>query len=286
MFTVDGKRIARVFPRKTAATPQDDLVFTAMYPPILSLPEIDEVHISVVFTWDIPKAERMAKEWEMVGVPVKIGGPAFNTPGGDFIPGLYLERGRVITSRGCHNRCWFCSVPKREGYQLRELPIKDGYHIMDDNLLACSDKHIRDVFAMLERQEEKPIFTGGLESALLKPWHAAELKRLKTKRMYFAYDKADEYEPLVEAGKILQQAGFTIASHVMCCYVLVGYKGDTFAAAEKRMLKVIDAGFVPYAMLYRDDTGDYDTAWRSFQRTWIQPPIVMSKIKEYVKCTP
>lgn len=78
-------KIARVFPRKTAATPYDDLVFFDS-PLMLSLPEIDEVHISVAFTYDRRKAEDLAFQWEIVGVPVKIGGPAYNDPAeGDFI---------------------------------------------------------------------------------------------------------------------------------------------------------------------------------------------------------
>ena len=34
-------------------------------------------------------------------------------------------------SHGCHNHCWFCSVPKLEG-SLRELPISDGWILLDD----------------------------------------------------------------------------------------------------------------------------------------------------------
>lgn len=49
-----------------------------------------------------------------------------------------------------------------------ELPITDGYNVLDDNLLACSEKHIHDVFDMLKRQKEKPIFTGGIEAKILK----------------------------------------------------------------------------------------------------------------------
>ena len=41
-------KIARVFPRKTAATPDDPLAFFGL-PPMLALPEIDEVHVSVTF---------------------------------------------------------------------------------------------------------------------------------------------------------------------------------------------------------------------------------------------
>jgi hypothetical protein len=48
-------RIARVFPRRTKATPTDDLVFTDCPP--MFMPEIDEVHISVAFTYDMKRAE-------------------------------------------------------------------------------------------------------------------------------------------------------------------------------------------------------------------------------------
>lgn len=85
-------RIARVFPRRTKATPDDPLAFTGP-PPFLDLPEIDEVHISATWTYDKPLAEELAYQWEMVGVPVIVGGPAYDDPGGEFTPGLYLKRG-------------------------------------------------------------------------------------------------------------------------------------------------------------------------------------------------
>lgn len=272
-------RIARVFPRRTAATPTDDLAFIDCNPPILAMPEVDEVHVSVAFTWDMPRAEQLAREWEMVGVPVTIGGPALNEPGGDFVPGRYLKPGYVITSRGCPNRCWFCAVPKREGYKLRELPITSGWNVLDDNLLACSEAHIRAVFDMLAQQPERPIFTGGLEAKILKPWHCDMLKKVKAMRMYFAYDTPDDYEPLAQAGKMLRAAGFTAQSHTACCYVLIGYPRDTMAEAEKRMHQTMDAGFVPYAMLYRDAIGKVDSEWRRFQRAWVRPEIIFAKSK-------
>lgn len=50
-------RIARVFPRKTKATPDDSFVFTTPSPK--TLPDIDEVHISVTFTYDLEKPEKL-----------------------------------------------------------------------------------------------------------------------------------------------------------------------------------------------------------------------------------
>lgn len=274
---MNNKQIARVFPRRTRATPDDSLSFFT--PPSRDLQEIDEVHVSVTFTWDIPKAEQLAKEWESVGVPIRLGGAAYNQPGGKFQPGMYLKYGYVITSRGCPNRCWFCSVPAREGYQLRELPIREGYNILDDNLLACSNQHINSVFNMLSRQEHYPIFTGGLESRLLQPWHAKRMREIRTQRMYFAYDLPEDFEPLVYAGRMLRNAGYTAASHKMCCYVLIGYPGDTIQAAESRLVQTIQAGFMPYAMLYRDAKGLTEQSWRQFQREWCRPILVAKKFK-------
>lgn len=271
-------KIARVFPRKTAATPDDPLVFFGP-PPMLTLPEIDEVHVSVTFTYDREKAESLAYQWGMVGIPVKIGGPAYDDPAGEFTPGLYLKRGYTITSRGCNNQCWFCMASKREGC-LRELEIKDGWNILDNNLLQCSEKHIRAVFEMLKRQQHRPKFTGGLEAKELQPWHCELLKESRPERMYFAYDTPDDYEPLVEAGRMLMDAGFTPQSHVMACYNLIGYKFDTFDKAQARLEKTIKAGFMPYAMLYRDEKGHVDKERAKFQREWLRPAIVSKKFGE------
>ena len=271
--------IARVFPRITKATPCDEYTFYDF--PGMFLPEdITEVHISVAFTYDLAKAEQLGKEWEHIA-PVKIGGPAMNEPGGEFEPGMYLKPGYVITSRGCPNKCWFCSVWRREGQQIRELQVKEGNNILDDNLLACSDKHIKEVFAMLKRQKYgKPEFTGGLEAARLKDWHVDLFREVKPKEMFFAYDTLDDYEPLLEAGKKLLKAGFTTASHTLRAYVLIGSPKDTFDLASERLTDTIKAGFLPMAMLYRDKQGQVDTEWQKFQRVWARPAIVSQKIKE------
>ena len=84
-------KIARVFPRRTKATPDDPLAFTGP-PPRGGLLDIEEVHVSVAFTYDMEKACQLAEQWMKLGVPVHMGGPAFNMPGGDFVPGMYLKK--------------------------------------------------------------------------------------------------------------------------------------------------------------------------------------------------
>lgn len=280
-MNINGKEILRVFPRRTRATPDDPLAFTSgPTRAILNAGGFDEVHVSVTFTYDIPKAETLAKKWEKAGAPVRVGGPAYgDRMSPTFTPGLYMKRGYTFTSRGCPNHCAFCEVQKVAHGRIMELPITDGWNILDDNLLATSPEHFRAVMAMLKRQPERPIFTGGLEAAILKPWQAELIKSVSAKRLYCAYDTPDDYEPLVQAGRIFQEAGFTKTSHALCCYVLIGYRGDTFEKAEKRLIDTAKAGFVPYAMLYRDKAGATDEKWRAFQREWCRPMIVATKVR-------
>jgi hypothetical protein len=237
-------------------------------------PEIP-VMISVAFTWDLKEGQRLADSWSRYYRHVQLGGPAYNDPGGDFVPGLFLGRDGVITSRGCPNKCWFCSVPKREGHRIRELPIMDGGNVFDDNLLACGAAHIRAVFAMLEKHKGPVQFTGGLEAKRLEQWHADELYKLRPRQLFFAYDEEADFEPLLYAGIRLRDAGFTLASHRLRCYVLCGYDWDDIPAAERRMRLSMEAGFIPMAMLYRDDKNTKrDPEWMKFQKRWARPALI------------
>ncbi len=270
----ENERVARVFPRRTAATPDDPLAFVGA--PGLFPPVVDRVHVSVTFSWDIPEAYRLAEEWSPVA-PVTVGGPATGARGEDFTPGMYLKPGYVITSRGCPNRCWFCSVPKREG-SVRELPIKDGWNVLDDNLLACSWGHIACVLDMLKRQPRRPEFTGGLEAKRLTPALAEAIQHVHPKTLFFAYDTPDDWEPLVAAAGVCWQAGFTKASHTVRCYVLCGWNGETVDQAERRLEACWQIGVLPFAQLYQpaDRWIEYNRGWRALARKWSRPAAMLA----------
>lgn len=264
-------KIIRVFPRRTNATPDDEDVRVATVPGMFD--EADEVHVSVTFDRDKNYGEYLAHQWESVA-PVSIGGPAYGDPGGEFVPGMYLKQGYVITSRGCPNKCWFCRAWRNEG-DIRELAVKDGCNVLDNNLLATSENHQQAVFKMLARQPHKPRFTGGLEALRFTEWHANWLAKLKPAVAFFAYDTPDDYEPLVNAAKMLSDTGLLSGSHSMRCYVLIGYNGDTIEKAEKRLMDTLNLGYMPMSMLF--DNGDRE--WKRFHREWARPTIVGSKMK-------
>ncbi len=154
---------------------------------------------------------------------------------------------------------------------------RDGH---EDNLLATSWGHFVRVCRMLARQKRKPEFTGGLEAAILSSIHARFLYTLRPKSLYFAYDTSNDREPLFEAGKLLQRVGFTGSSHVLRAYVLIGYPGDTFEAAETRLNDTLKAGFLPMAMIYRDEESYLNPDWVRFRRRWFSPQTIYRREKE------
>jgi hypothetical protein len=273
------KRLIRVFPRKTKASPDDDMAF--FDPPGLFVPEADEVHVSVAFTYDKPRAEWLAEQWQRVA-PVKIGGVAYGDGGAEFVPGRYVKKGYIFTSRGCPRTCWFCSVRKRTPIPFA-LPIVEGWNILDDNLLAMPEDHVRNVFAMLARQKRRVEFTGGLEAAALQDWHVGLLASLRPRpNCFWAYDPGDPFETLQAAARRLLEAGFTARSHRLRCYVLIGHPKDTFDLAEKRLRQMLSIGFTPMAMLWRPETPAQERwapspDWKGFQRRWARPALIHHK---------
>ena len=95
----------RVFPRRNKWTPEDHLAYVGKPPAIGQQPKEQRVRISIVFTKDIKKGEQLQKAWAKYYRDVKLGGPAFGDPGGQFVPGRFIKHGVTITSRGCPNNC-------------------------------------------------------------------------------------------------------------------------------------------------------------------------------------
>jgi len=269
--------ILRVFPSQTNATPFDEWTRFDV-PGIFDPPPLTtEVHISVTFSWDLERGHMLFRAWSKVFGNVKIGGPALGDPGGEFIPGRYLADGNVITSRGCPNKCSYCLAQQREG-ALREIVITSGYKVQDNNLLACSMRHFSAVMEMLAGQQKRGILGGGLEARRLTPRHIELMASAKIERMYFANDRRGDIECLARARTMLQVFGFP--SRALFCYVLIGTKNDSLEAAENRLRETWSIGFMPYAMLYRSESGEAPSGeWRALQRVWVRPAIIRTRMK-------
>ncbi len=276
-------KIARVFPTRTNMSPRDPDAYFGE--PGLFTPHYDQVHISVTFTWDLPKIGPLIQAWRKYG-EVKIGGPAMDDKGDDFSTGRYIRKGVTITSRGCPNNCPWCFVPRREG-KLRELPIVAGNIVQDNNLLACSRKHISKVFEMLRGQRQIE-FSGGFESARLEDWIVEELRGLKIRHIWLSYDSPQALRELMKAVCRLRQY---FSRDKVRCYVLIGYHGDTLGKAESRLRTAWNIGTLPFAMRYRTaslkQSGTFlfsGSEWVGLTRRWSRPAIIRAMMKDKPSC--
>ena len=207
----------------------------------MELPPEQTVCVSVSFTWDMKEAERLALSWKQHYQHVWVGGPAYNSPGGDFTPGEFLKHGVVITSRGCVRKCPWCYVPLREG-EIIEIPITEGWIIQDNNILACSREHIEAVCEMLKRQPHPAEFKGGLDGRLLKPWHIDLFKQIRIKDLWFACDTEKELKTLERVADLTAD----FPQQKKRCFVMIGYNGETLQRAEARLERVYELGLTRF----------------------------------------
>jgi len=269
---VRNEQIIRVFARRTSMTPTDCWAFYDE-PPLFDLPNWP-VYVSVTFTWDIEKGERLAAAWQGKAGEVFIGGPAFGGKSNQFTPGLFLKDGITITSRGCPKRCPWCMVPVREG-RLRPISIKPGHIVQDNNILACSTRHFERVCEMLSKQPKGAVFKGGLDIDFLTEWHVEQLKGIRVNELWVACDTDAALARLDKAADLL--GDFSIEKKR--CYVLIGFGGPAepvyLEAAERRLEAVYAKGFLPFAQLYRSAIGDekYPKEWKALARKWSRPAL-------------
>lgn len=272
--------ILRVFVRKTSYTPDDEMAFVGMPPMPCFIPEHDEVHVSCVFTWDMDEAEELAYQWESVtDKPVKLGGPAYNSPCEGFTPSLYIRKGIIFTSRGCNNNCPWCGVRKIEG-KLRELPIYEGNIIQDNNFLQCSREHKDKVFDML-RTQRGICFRGGLETDLIDDHFVSNITSLRIAELWLACDTDAQLPRFKAACKKLTDAGFT--RNQIRCYSLIGHDME---AEEQRNREIYLAGAMPFSQLERDFTRkktEYSAEWRAFERQWQRPAATKAHMKSVLE---
>jgi len=268
--------ILRVFPKRTSYTPDDALAFVGMPPMRFMIPEHDEVHISCTFTWDMDEAEELAFQWEGVtDKPVKVGGVAYHSPVDNFVPGMYIKKNIIFTSRGCNNNCRWCGVRQIEG-TLRELPIYEGNVIQDNNFLQCSRQHKDKVFDML-RTQHGICFRGGLEPDLIDDHFISNIQSLRIAELWLACDTDGALPTFKKVCKKLTDAGYD--RNKIKCYSIIGHNMEK---EEARNREIYNAGAMPFSQLERDFSRhktEYSKEWRDFERMWQRPAATKAHMK-------
>jgi hypothetical protein len=211
------------------------------------------LHMSVPFTWLMPKARALA---DRHAGDVVVGGPGAALAGCDWAevrpeapPGMDFLRmhnpDATVTTRGCPRRCAFCAVPRIEG-AFRELSAWRPRPVeCSNNLLAASRGHFERVIDSMTPFPATD-FNQGLDARLFTSWHAGQVARLHKPVIRFAFDHVDVESSVADAIATARAAGLRDVR----VYVLVGFR-DAPEDALYRLETVRSWGIRPNPMRYQ-----------------------------------
>jgi hypothetical protein len=223
------------------------------------------LHVYVIFTHQFEEAREMVLKHS--GKAVVSGSVLSLMP--DFFSGIAeidadfrlpitdINPFAVMTHLGCPKRCPWCAVWKI--HEFKELEDwTPNLIILDNNLLACSEKHFQDV---IEKESKLPYIDviHGFDAELFTKQKYRELQKLKLYDIKFAYDSARTDHFVHDAIKICSQH----FKNKITVYSLINYFpiGETL----ERLEQITTWGASPFPTVWQpyviDNTSYVSPGW-------------------------
>jgi hypothetical protein len=246
-----------------------------------SLGDADLVCLSVIFSWDLPRALRVAELYRGK-TEIWAGGPALlrrrdwwkTQTGIDAHIGLDqrfdLQRGSyrmIYASRGCPSRCAHCPVPDLEGvkftydYDFQPAPI-----LCDNNLSALPAKFQDHIIARYQDTGVKLLdANSGFEPRFFKQETYERWSPILRGMWRFGFDEMEEFGEVHRMMKILRLE----PPKKKRVYVLIGT--ESIEKCYERVQKSIEWGGEPYCQPFIElsslkQTPSVDHDWDSEQQ--------------------
>lgn len=185
-------------------------------------------------------------------------------------------------TRGCPRHCPFCIVGDKEGLISRKVANMSQFwngqkniKLLDPNLLASAD-HM-DLLEQLANSKAMVDFTQGLDARLLTDENIAVLKRIRIKRIHFAWDNPKDKTVPKALEMFSEKYGLNPKAHNVVVYLLTNY-WSTHQQDLERVQWLREHFFVPYVMIYNKPSAPRET--RLLQR-WVNNKIVFNKVKNF-----
>jgi hypothetical protein len=224
-------------------------------------------YLSVVFTWHLPKARKIAEYYRAIDCRVIAGGPAFTTHL-KYLDGIaevptkrVMRRDKLVevpgdirgdavhrhnpmatfASRGCSLNCAFCIVPLLEG-GLSPLPDFEPRPVLcDNNLSALPADYQRHIIERYTRAE-MPLLdaNSGFEPTTFDDEVFARWKPIVKGPWRFGFDEATEGEAVQRVCHMLRE----VSPRMKQVYVMIGR--EPFDVCMDRIQKVLAWGAEPY----------------------------------------
>lgn len=263
----------------------------------------DGVALSVIFSWHVPIAVRIAKEALNMGKKVIIGGggtqqlhnfieketgikPHYKVH--DALENVESQFKMVYFTRGCIENCYFCIVPRIEGHNItlnrKSLPAKV---LMDNNLSELPSEY-------QEYIVEKYLSAGiasvdansGFEPKGINEYVVKLFDKLPLRWWRIGFDEIGEEKQFLESVKIIQ----SISKKKIRAYTMIGH--EPIDQCRYRCEKVISLGCEPVPQAFialnaKEKTPEIKHDWTpqklsDFQRFFYQPALWRKlKLEEY-----
>lgn len=264
------------------------------YEPLFS-GHMDRVYMSKVFTFT-PDYEYCIDADEIIK-----GGTGYSYPdGGRVLPDeiehiypdytIYYERIPEVRNtaygfltRGCPRGCDFCIVEKKEGRTARKVADLSEFWngqknivLLDPNMFAC--KEWRELSDQLINSGAWVDFSQGCDIRIMTQEKAEYIKRMKIKRIHFAWDRYEDKEKIIPKFKEFQEiTGWE--RRKMGVYVLCNFN-TTFEQDLERVYTLRDLGYAPYVMLYDKQHIPAGHRLKHLQR-WVNNRIIFNSCKRF-----
>ena len=185
-------------------------------------------------------------------------------------------------TRGCPRHCPFCIVGDKEGLVSRKVANLSQFwngqkniKLLDPNILASAD-HI-DLLEQLADSKALVDFTQGLDARMLTDENIDVLKRIRIKRIHFAWDNPKDKTVPKALEMFSEKYGVNPKAHNVVVYLLTNY-WSTHQQDLERVQWLREHFFVPYVMIYNKPSAPRET--RLLQR-WVNNKIVFNKVKNF-----
>lgn len=181
-------------------------------------------------------------------------------------------------TRGCPRACKFCIVNEKEGNTHKVADVNEFWNgqkeiqILDSNILAYNKRE--DLLEQLVKTKARIEFDSGLDIRLMDNDVAQLIKKMKIKRIHFAYDEMKNSE-LIEKNikKFIKTTGF--GRHKITVYVLVNFN-TTIEEDFYRINLLKSIGVTPYVMIYNKHILENGSVYFKMQRWCNSPKILFS----------
>lgn len=186
-------------------------------------------------------------------------------------------------TRGCPRGCSFCHVEEKEGrrsYKVADLNEfwngQKNIVLCDPNILAC--REWKSLLQQLIDSKAWVDINQGLDIRLMTEEKAEMIKKIKTKRLHFAWDRYEDKEKILPKFKMFKEVT-QIDYRKLTVYVLCNFD-TTIEQDLERIYTLRDLGFHPYVMLYDKGNIPKGHELRKLQR-WVNNRFVFAKCNTF-----